>query len=132
MIDFTRSNGSVRGYITMNQFAVQYNTTSDYRIKRNIVKIQDGIQRIKQLKPSRFNWSDGPDSLIVDGFIAHEAQEVVPEAVTGKKDDLLPNGEPNYQGIDQAKLVPLLTAALQEAITKIENLESRIQILENQ
>jgi len=68
----------------------------------------------------------------VDGFIAHEAQEVVPESVNGEKDELLPNGEPVYQGIDQAKLVPLLTAALKEAIAKIEDLETRIQILENQ
>jgi len=68
---------------------------------------------------------------IVDGFLAHEAQDVVPEAVTGEKDGILPNGDPVYQGIDQAKIVPLLTAALQEAVAKIEFLETRIETLEN-
>ena len=58
-------------------------------------------------------------------------QEIVPEAVTGKKDAVGFDGKPNYQGVDQSKIVPLLTAALQEAISKIEQLETRIQTLEN-
>jgi hypothetical protein len=60
-----------------------------------------------------------------EGFIAHEAQAVVPESVTGTKDEVDVNGKPIYQGIDQSKLVPLLTAALQEAIAKIETLEAQ-------
>ena len=96
-----------------------YNTSSDYRLKENVVDIADGITRVKQLSPRRFNFI-ADDTTTVDGFLAHEAQEVVPEAVTGKKD-----GE-EMQGIDQSKLVPLLTAALQEAIAKIETLEQRL------
>jgi len=68
---------------------------------------------------------------VVDGFIAHEAAEVVPESVTGEKDAVDEDNNPLYQGIDQSKVVPLLTAALQEAISKIEQLETRIQTLEN-
>ena len=64
-------------------------------------------------------------------FLAHEAAEVVPEAVTGDKDAVDEDNNPSYQGIDQSKVVPLLTAALQEAIEKIEQLEIRIQTLEN-
>ena len=67
---------------------------------------------------------------MVDGFIAHEAAEVVPECVTGAKDEVDEDGNPQYQSIDQSKLVPLLTAALQEAIAKIESLEARITALE--
>jgi hypothetical protein len=108
-----------------------YSTTSDYRLKENVVKLTNGIERVKQLKPKRFNFILDENKEIIDGFIAHEAKEVVPESVNGEKDEVLPNGDPVYQGIDQAKLVPLLTAALQEAIAKIEDLETRIQILEN-
>ena len=79
---------------------------------------------------ANFNFLENP-SKTVDGFIAHEVQEVVPEAVTGEKDAVGPDGRPKYQGIDQSKIVPLLTAALQEAISKIEQLETRIQTLEN-
>ena len=75
-----------------------------------------------------FKWKS--DGTRVDGFIAHEAQEVVPEAVTGTKDAVDEDGNPEYQGIDQSKLVPLLTKALQEAVTKIEALEARVTALE--
>ena len=117
------------GSININASSTSYNTTSDYRLKENVVSITDGIDRIKQLQPKRFNFIG--DEQIVDGFLAHEAQGVVPEAVTGEKDGILPNGDPVYQGIDQAKIVPLLTAALQEAVAKIEFLETRIETLEN-
>jgi len=118
------------GQINIGTTSTAYLTTSDYRLKENVIELTGGIERVKQLQPKRFNFIDDEDT--VDGFIAHEAQEVVPESVNGEKDELLPNGEPVYQGIDQAKLVPLLTAALKEAIAKIEDLETRIQILENQ
>jgi hypothetical protein len=81
------------------------------------------------LQVHRFNFLADPDTT-VDGFIAHEAQAVVPECVTGTKDEVDDNGNPVYQGIDQSKLVPLLTAALQEALAKIETLEARITALE--
>ena len=120
-----------RGYISLNQYSVQYSTSSDYRLKENIAPISNGIERLKELKPCRFNFIQGDPSYVVDGFIAHEAAEVIPEAVTGEKDAVDEYNNPLYQGIDQSKVVPLLTAALQEAINKIEQLETRIQTLEN-
>ncbi len=120
---------SIVGGITIGASSTSYNTTSDYRLKENLTEITDGIDRLKQLQPKRFNFIG--DTSVVDGFIAHEAKQVVPEAVTGEKDEVLPNGDPLYQGIDQAKIVPLLTAALQEAVAKIELLETRIETLEN-
>ena len=108
---------------------VSYITSSDYRLKENVVEITDGIERVKQLKPSKFNFI-GEDR-IVDGFLAHEVQELVPEAISGEKDEVDEDGNPIHQGIDQSKIVPLLAGALKEAITKIEELESRILTLEN-
>lgn len=122
-IAFKNPNGGV-GEIVTSGSSTSYLTSSDYRLKENEVSISDGIDRLKQLQPYRFNFIADPDKT-VDGFFAHEVQDIVPEAISGEKD-----GE-KMQGIDQAKLVPLLTAALQEAITKIETLEDRINALEN-
>mgnify|MGYP000244438395 CR=1 FL=1 len=124
------SAGSYRGAISPTSTGVNYASASDYRLKENVIKLQNSTERLKKLKPSNFNFLEDP-SETVDGFIAHELQEVVPGAVTGKKDAVGFDGKPNYQGVDQSKIVPLLTAALQEAISKIEQLETRIQILEN-
>ena len=124
------SGSSNVGSVQINASSTSYNTTSDYRAKENIAPIENSIDRLKELKPCRFNFLIDPENT-VDGFIAHEAQQVVPEAVTGEKDELDHEGNPQYQGIDQSKLVPLLTAALKEAISKIEQLETRIQTLEN-
>ena len=128
-ISFQRNDGGTRGSITANtNVGVAYNTTSDYRLKENIVAISDGITRLKTLKPSRFNWKEDT-SITVDGFIAHEVT-AVPEAITGTKDEVDENDKPVYQSIDQSKLVPLLTAALQEAVAKIEVLETKVAALE--
>ena len=127
--------------------SVNYSTTSDHRLKENQENISDGITRIKQLRPYKFNWTDYPEEDKVDGFFAHEVQAIIPEAISGthnqvevwKEGQELPDGVsvgdnkldddgntiPVYQSIDQSKLVPLLTAALQEAIAKIETLETQ-------
>jgi hypothetical protein len=119
-------NSTIIGAIAQaSASSVSYNTSSDYRLKENISAVTDGISRLQQLKPSRFNFIADPDKT-VDGFLAHEVQDVVPEAITGEKDAVDDDGNPIYQGIDQSKLVPLLTAALQEAVAKIESLEARL------
>ena len=125
---FLNPNG-VCGTINTSGSSTQYNTSSDYRMKENVVDLDGAITRVKQLAPKRFNFITDADT-IVDGFLAHEAQTVVPEAVTGTHNEVDSDNNPVYQGIDQSKLVPLLTAALQEAITKIETLEARITALE--
>ena len=130
LIFFERFDGGTLGSITVaSSSSVSYNTSSDYRLKENVTTITDGITRLKTLKPSRFNWKDDPDTTF-DGFIAHEVSSVVPEAITGTKDEVDENNEPVYQGIDQSKLVPLLTAALQEEVAKREALEARVAALE--
>ena len=126
-VRFLDSNGSARGSIQASTSGTSYNTGSDYRLKENITAISDGITRLKTLKPSKFNFIG--DSKIVDGFLAHEVT-AVPEAITGTKDEVDSDNNPVYQQIDQAKLVPLLTAALQEAVAKIEVLETKVAALE--
>jgi hypothetical protein len=116
------------GSISHGTSSTSYNTSSDYRLKENVVAIFDGITRLKTLKPSRFNFKNDTDTT-VDGFLAHEVT-AVPEAITGTKDEVDSDNNPVYQGIDQSKIVPLLTAALQEAIAKIEVLETKVAALE--
>jgi hypothetical protein len=120
-VNFIR-NGSVVGFISTTNVATTYATSSDYRLKTDVQPMTGASARVQSLKPCNFAWK--ADGSRTDGFLAHEAQAVVPEAVTGEKD-----GE-EMQAIDQSKLVPLLTAALQEALTKIDALETRITALE--
>ena len=125
---FNYNAGEIGTVTQSGTSGVSYNTSSDYRLKENIVALSDAITRLKTLKPSRFNFKTEKDRT-VDGFIAHEVT-AVPEAITGTKDEVDSDNKPVYQGIDQSKLVPLLTAALQEAVAKIEVLETKVAALE--
>ena len=118
------------GSITHSGGNASFNTSSDHRLKENVVDMTGAIDRVKSLAPKRFNFIRNPD-ITVDGFIAHEAQAVVPGAVSGTHNEVDADDNPVYQGIDQSKLVPLLTGALQEAIAKIEALETRVTALES-
>ena len=129
-IDFFHASATGRvGSIQTNSSETAFNTSSDYRLKENEVAISDGITRLKKLKPYRFNFKIDP-TRTVDGFFAHEVTPAVPEAISGEKDAVDSNGDIEPQSIDQSKLVPLLTAALQEEIAKREALEARIAALE--
>ena len=133
-IQFLNNNAnSVVGSVTTASSSTAYNTSSDYRLKENVSAISDGITRLKTLKPSRFNFKADTDKTL-DGFLAHEVT-AVPEAITGEKDAVAVQadvdkgisdkvGDPIYQQIDQSKLVPLIVAAVQELITKVETLEA--------
>ena len=127
LVRFYNPNGVV-GTISTSATATAYNTSSDYRLKEDVQPMVGATDRLMALKPVNFAWK--VDGSRVDGFLAHEAQEVVPECVTGEKDAVDDEGNPQYQGIDQSKIVPLLVAALQEALTKIEALEARVAALE--
>ena len=118
------------GTIQDNNSNVSYNTSSDYRIKENIVSISDGITRLKQLNPVRHTFKNNPAVGTVDGWIAHELDTVCPYAVNGEKDAVNEDGTPNLQGVDYGRITPLLTAALKEAIAKIETLETKVAALE--
>ena len=120
-IMFTNTNGTVGTIITSGS-STAYNTSSDYRLKENVQYEWSATERLKKLKPAQFNFLSDPDNT-VDGFLAHEAQEVVPEAVTGVKDEVDDDDKPVMQGIDQSKLVPLLVKTIQELEARIAKLE---------
>jgi hypothetical protein len=128
VLGFENGNSSV-GSITHGSGGTNFNTTSDHRLKENVEDMTGAIDRVKLLLPKRFNFIADSDTT-VDGFLAHEAQTVVAEAVIGTHNEVDDDGNPVMQGIDQAKIVPLLTGALKEAIAKIEELEARIVALE--
>jgi|14BtaG_2_1085337.scaffolds.fasta_scaffold07355_2 hypothetical protein len=122
-LDFRNSSGTEVGSISVNSSSTAYNTSSDHRLKENVTADWDATTRLKQLNPVRFNFIADADTT-VDGFLAHEVQSVVPEAISGTHNEVDDNGSPIYQGIDQSKLVPLLVKTIQE-------LEARITALEN-
>ncbi len=171
MAVFQNSGGSTVGSISVSGSSTSYSTSSDYRLKTDAQPMTGASARVQALNPVNFEWI--ADGTRVDGFLAHEAQAVVPEAVTGTKDAMrdeeyevtpavyedviIPavlddegneleaerteqqlvteavmgtRSVPDYQGIDQSKLVPLLTAALQEALTEISDLKARVVALE--
>ena len=119
----TVSGSSQVGSITISNTATAFNTSSDYRLKENVVEMTGSINRVKQLLPKRFNFTNDTENT-VDGFLAHEAATIVPESVTGSKDEVDTNGDAVYQGIDQSKLVPLLVGAIKELTARIEALEA--------
>ena len=121
-IQFKNDNGVV-GKINTSGTSTSYITSSDHRLKENVTADWDATTRLKQLKPARFNFIADADTT-VDGFLAHEVQSVVPEAITGTHNEVDDDGNPVMQGIDQSKLVPLLVKTIQE-------LEARITALEN-
>jgi hypothetical protein len=152
LMKYLNSGGSQVGAITTNASSTSYLTSSDYRLKEEWVAVADASTRVNALKPVNFAWKLNGSR--VDGFLAHELAEVVPEAVAGAKDAMRDEeyevspavlddegavvtpavmgtrSVPDYQGIDQSKLVPLLTAALQEALAAIEALTARVSALE--
>ncbi len=99
------------GGINTSGSSTIFTESSDYRLKETVVSLDGAIDRVKQLAPKRFNFIADADTT-VDGFLAHEAQTVVPEAVTGTHNEVDDDGNAVMQGIDQSKLVPLLTAVI--------------------
>ena len=129
---YDSSDGGQVGYIAHNGSNVTYSTSSDYRLKENIVTDWDATTRWKQLKPTRFSWKkESKTQADTDGFLAHEVSSIVPQAIKGEKDAVDADGNPEYQGIDHSTLVPLLTKALQESIARADALEARIKKLED-
>jgi hypothetical protein len=160
-ISFVNGSGTHFGTIAVSGAGVSYGSNSDYRLKENIIDLDNATHRLKQLKPKRFNFKINPEK-IQDGFLAHEVQDIVPEAVIGEKDGYIATGnvfnlegelvkfnvekpkeleegmqwiqvknEPKYQTLDTSYLVPLLTKALQETIEKLDILETEINFLKN-
>lgn len=122
------NNGNNVGQIQINTSSTAYITSSDYRLKKDIQPMTGALAKVAALKPVTYKWKvDGEDG---EGFIAHELAEVCPQAVSGEKDAVDAEGNPQYQGIDTSFLVATLTAAIQEQQAIITDLKSRIEALE--
>ena len=121
------SDNSTIGQVARNgtSAAVQFLTSSDYRLKENINYDFDATSKIKQLKPCKFTWKNDDSNVVFDGFLAHEVQEIVPYAINGKKDAVDEDGNIEAQSIDKGDLVPLLVKTIQELEARITALESK-------
>jgi hypothetical protein len=118
IISFQNASGVRQGYIQILSGSVSYTSTSDYRLKENIAPMTGALDKVTLLKPVTYKFkADGSSN---QGFIAHELQTVIPEAVSGEKDAIDAEGNPLYQAIDQAKIVATLTAAIQELNAKVD------------
>ena len=126
LLTFYDGGGALCGevYVHATNHTTVFSTSSDYRLKENETAISDGLTRLNQLKPYKFNFKSNVDKTKVDGFFAHEVSSIVPEAVVGEKDAVDDDGEIKKQMIDHSKLVPLLVAAVQELSAKVEALEN--------
>jgi hypothetical protein len=117
-----------RGNIVVTTSGTSYNSVSDYRLKENITPLENGLDRVMQLKPSKFNWIETGNE--TEGFIAHELQEYFPDAVTGEKDAVYSStGNIKPQSVDYGRITPLLVKAIQEQQSQIESLKAEIQTL---
>ena len=128
LLSFQRS-GTEEGSIEIDTSRVYFRTTSDYRRKTNILPIENSVEVVKALKPSSYNWID--DGRLDHGFLAHELQELIPGSASGEKDEVDEHGQPVYQKVDLTTVVPFLTAALKEALERIESLEDEVSLLKN-
>jgi hypothetical protein len=155
-IMFQDGDGDICGKMVVNMSTNVLSITysSDYRLKENVIPMDNGITKIKALKPKYFNYIKDPDKTVLGGFLAHEVSDIVPEAIFGEKDamktekyEVTPAVEEvmdadgnitteaveavmgerevmDEQSIDTSKLIPTIIGALQEAITRIETLEN--------
>jgi hypothetical protein len=115
--DFYR-NGTQVGSITTTGTNTTYGTSSDYRLKENIVPMTGALDKVTLLKPCTYTWK--ADGSAGQGFIAHELQVIVPDAVAGEKDAINEDGSIKPQGIDTSYLVATLTAAIQELKSQLD------------
>lgn len=124
-IRFSRHTSGVGiGSIAQNGTSgVLYNTTSDYRRKTIVGPITNAVERVMRLRPKRATFNDDEGRGEVDVFVAHEAAEVIPDAVSGEKDATDDDGNPMWQEMDYSKPTPLLAAAIQELAQRVTALE---------
>jgi hypothetical protein len=120
---YTTSN---YGSITVSGGGTAYNTTSDYRLKENVQTAPGGLSTIQAMRPVTYTWSNHPEYGTDTGFIAHELQAVVPNAVSGAKDAVKDDGSIDPQQVNYTKLVPYLVAAIQELAAQVADLKSKL------
>jgi hypothetical protein len=129
VINWYNGSNSYVCSVVVSSASVAYNTSSDYRLKDNIQPMVGALEKVALLNPVTWKWkTDGSNG---QGFIAHETQSVIPDAVSGVKDAVDAEGNPKYQGIDTSFMVATLTAAIKEQQAMIKSLEAKVAALES-
>jgi hypothetical protein len=124
ILRFNNTSSTPVGNVNAGSSTTSYNTTSDYRLKENVAPMAGALSTVAQLKPVTYKWkSTGENG---QGFIAHELQAIVPDCVSGEKDAVDKDGNPEYQGIDTSFLVATLTAAIQELKAELDELKAKV------
>lgn len=113
------------GSISTNGTSTTYNTTSDRRMKENIVDSKFGLQNLMNIKVRDFAFKNDPSKKLVTGFIAQELYEIFPDAVTK------PTTEDGIWQVDYGRITPLLVKAIQDQDLKIKQLEEKVKEFEN-
>lgn len=116
------STAVLGGGLYWNGSVMSLQGTSDYRLKEDVKPLESALETVSKLNPVTYTWkhSNQPGA----GFIAHEFQQILPNAVVGKKDAVDENGEISPQSIDQTALIVYLTKAVQELKTEIDALKA--------
>ena len=125
---FLNAAGTAVGYIAVGASITTFVNLSDYRLKKDVTQINNALDKVSRIKPVSFIWKESGE--VGESFIAHELQEECPIAVVGNKDDVNEDGSIRPQGVDASKLIPLLTAAIQELKAIIDTQQTRITALE--
>jgi len=110
-----------------NSGTVSFSNGSDYRMKKNITSMTGSLNKIKSLNPVNYNLIDiyeNPNPLLIEGFLAHELQEQIPNAVIGEKDAVNEDGSIKAQSVDLVKIIPYLVGAIKELTARVEALEN--------
>jgi hypothetical protein len=126
-IAFTNEHGRV-GEIRTNGPTTHYGTTSDYRLKENVQPISNGLEAVQRLRPITYTFISDPATTL-QGFLAHEVQEVVPQAVFGVKDEFTPQDGEVFQYMDSSQMVPMITAGLKDLIAEVAQLRAQVASL---
>ena len=137
-IQFQINSATTVGSITRSATGVAYGQTSDYRLKENVSSIQNALSKINSINPVEYNFKDDNSKTIVSGFLAHELQNIIPQAVIGTKDAVEQVTEYDESGtpivkekiipqmVDYSAIIPILTKAIQELSEEVASLKSKL------
>ena len=124
---FYNAAGTIVGAINTTANATAYAVSSDYRLKTNVLALTDALGTVSKINPVSFTWKSNNESDI--GFLAHELGAVVPQATVGEKDAVNDDGSIKPQQMDAGKIIPLLTAAIQELKVIVDTQSAEITAL---
>jgi hypothetical protein len=127
------SGSTQSGYIVASGSTIGFVQGSDYRLKEKVqnMDLDDAAQKINNLRPVNFEWIHDGDDRKWHGFIAHEVQKQIPQAIYGEKDAMKEDGTPDYQGIDMVIMIPIVVGAIKKLQQEVKLLQQEVELLKN-